>query len=153
MASSRRLSLLRLSSSISPPPTQESNDAMSDASDAAATRRLGLSPPPSVCGTDTALFEACRTGDLTRVRRQVSTSNVNARDTAGRKSTPLHFAAGTKRTTPPQENDRNRIRFEFSTNPILYIDLFNTLFVSLRVYNHSLGVYFGGRVCGSGGWE
>ncbi|XP_065828038.1 poly [ADP-ribose] polymerase tankyrase-1-like [Oscarella lobularis] len=94
MASSRRLSLLRLSSSISPPPTQESNDAMSDASDAAATRRLGLSPPPSVCGTDTALFEACRTGDLTRVRRQVSTSNVNARDTAGRKSTPLHFAAG-----------------------------------------------------------
>ena len=40
------------------------------------------------------LFEACRSGDLTRVRRLVNPQNVNARDTAGRKSTPLHFAAG-----------------------------------------------------------
>lgn len=40
------------------------------------------------------LFEACKTGDIARVRKLVTTQTVNARDTAGRKSTPLHFAAG-----------------------------------------------------------
>uniref|UniRef100_A0A8C2Z516 Poly [ADP-ribose] polymerase n=1 Tax=Cyclopterus lumpus TaxID=8103 RepID=A0A8C2Z516_CYCLU len=40
------------------------------------------------------LFEACRTGDVTRVKKLVDTLNVNAKDMAGRKSTPLHFAAG-----------------------------------------------------------
>ncbi|XP_052427404.1 poly [ADP-ribose] polymerase tankyrase-2 isoform X2 [Carassius gibelio] len=40
------------------------------------------------------LFEACRSGDLERVKRLVCPVNVNSRDTAGRKSTPLHFAAG-----------------------------------------------------------
>jgi tankyrase len=40
------------------------------------------------------LFDACRAGDLPRVKRLVTTHSVNARDTAGRKSTPLHFAAG-----------------------------------------------------------
>ena len=41
------------------------------------------------------LFEACKNGDLAKVRRLVSSnSNVNVRDTAGRKSSPLHFAAG-----------------------------------------------------------
>uniref|UniRef100_A0A3Q1CGH0 Poly [ADP-ribose] polymerase n=1 Tax=Amphiprion ocellaris TaxID=80972 RepID=A0A3Q1CGH0_AMPOC len=40
------------------------------------------------------LFEACRSGDLERVRKLVTPKNVNGRDTAGRKSTPLHFAAG-----------------------------------------------------------
>jgi hypothetical protein len=40
------------------------------------------------------LFEACRNGDLARVKKLVTTQNVNARDTAGRKSSPLHFAAG-----------------------------------------------------------
>ncbi|XP_039990473.1 poly [ADP-ribose] polymerase tankyrase-2-like isoform X5 [Xiphias gladius] len=40
------------------------------------------------------LFEACRCGDLERVRKLVMADNVNSRDTAGRKSTPLHFAAG-----------------------------------------------------------
>uniref|UniRef100_S4RWH8 Poly [ADP-ribose] polymerase n=1 Tax=Petromyzon marinus TaxID=7757 RepID=S4RWH8_PETMA len=40
------------------------------------------------------LFEACRNGDVGRVKRLVSPLNVNARDTTGRKSTPLHFAAG-----------------------------------------------------------
>ena len=41
------------------------------------------------------LFEACKNGDLVKVRRVVnSNSNVNLRDTAGRKSSPLHFAAG-----------------------------------------------------------
>lgn len=40
------------------------------------------------------LFNACRNGDLIKVEKLVNTSNVNIRDTNGRKSTPLHFAAG-----------------------------------------------------------
>ncbi|XP_039336813.1 poly [ADP-ribose] polymerase tankyrase-2 isoform X3 [Mauremys reevesii] len=40
------------------------------------------------------LFEACRNGDVERVKRLVRLENVNGRDTAGRKSSPLHFAAG-----------------------------------------------------------
>ncbi|XP_033757082.1 poly [ADP-ribose] polymerase tankyrase-1-like [Pecten maximus] len=40
------------------------------------------------------LFEACRNGDLNKVKKLVNHHNVNAKDTAGRKSTPLHFAAG-----------------------------------------------------------
>ncbi|XP_078070327.1 poly [ADP-ribose] polymerase tankyrase-1 isoform X1 [Mustelus asterias] len=40
------------------------------------------------------LFEACRNGDVLRVKRLVDSGNVNAKDMAGRKSTPLHFAAG-----------------------------------------------------------
>ncbi|KAF6040292.1 TNKS2 [Bugula neritina] len=45
------------------------------------------------------LFEACRSGDLTKVKTLVNSVNVNSRDTAGRKSTPLHFAAGTRSTS------------------------------------------------------
>jgi len=40
------------------------------------------------------LFEACRNGDIVKVRKLVNANNVNAKDTAGRKSSPLHFAAG-----------------------------------------------------------
>uniref|UniRef100_A0A3Q2YLW9 Poly [ADP-ribose] polymerase n=1 Tax=Hippocampus comes TaxID=109280 RepID=A0A3Q2YLW9_HIPCM len=40
------------------------------------------------------LFEACRNGDVLRVKKLADTANVNAKDMAGRKSTPLHFAAG-----------------------------------------------------------
>lgn len=40
------------------------------------------------------LFEACKAGDLIKVKKLVTPQTVNARDTAGRKSTPLHFAAG-----------------------------------------------------------
>lgn len=42
------------------------------------------------------LFEACRNGDVERVKRLVTPEKVNSRDTAGRKSTPLHFAAGNR---------------------------------------------------------
>lgn len=41
------------------------------------------------------LFEACRNGDISKVKKVVNANNVNAKDTAGRKSSPLHFAAGT----------------------------------------------------------
>lgn len=44
------------------------------------------------------LFEACKLGDLSKVKRLVSSqrgeSLVNSRDKEGRKSTCLHFAAG-----------------------------------------------------------
>ena len=45
-------------------------------------------------GDKSGLFEACKNGDLERVASLLATDNVNSRDTAGRKSTPLHFAAG-----------------------------------------------------------
>lgn len=48
----------------------------------------------AVSGAFRELFEACRNGDVSRVRRLLEPANVNAKDMAGRKSTPLHFAAG-----------------------------------------------------------
>jgi len=67
----------------------------------------GVSSPGSGCvspadgsgggligGAFRELFEACRNGDVSRVKRLVDSVNVNAKDMAGRKSTPLHFAAG-----------------------------------------------------------
>lgn len=69
-----------------------------------AGRRSTLTNPDSLPGTGTGsggggdplreLFEACKTGDLAKVKALVTPKTVNARDTAGRKSTPLHFAAG-----------------------------------------------------------
>uniref|UniRef100_A0ABM0N060 Poly [ADP-ribose] polymerase n=1 Tax=Saccoglossus kowalevskii TaxID=10224 RepID=A0ABM0N060_SACKO len=60
-----------------------------------ATRRAVLQPNcENNLDPNRDLFEACRNGDLVRVKKLVTTHNVNARDTAGRKSTPLHFAAG-----------------------------------------------------------
>ncbi|KAF2351357.1 Ankyrin repeat [Trinorchestia longiramus] len=60
-----------------------------------AARRSALSTS-EISGNEPLkeLFEACRNGDLARVKKLVNTQNVNARDTAGRKSSPLHFAAG-----------------------------------------------------------
>ena len=40
------------------------------------------------------LFEACKNGDLDAVKKLLTAQNVNSRDVSGRKSTPLHFAAG-----------------------------------------------------------
>ena len=40
------------------------------------------------------LFEACKNGDLERVASLLTPDTVNSRDEAGRRSTPLHFAAG-----------------------------------------------------------
>lgn len=63
----------------------------------ATGRRAALSNDsniPSNNDPGRELFEACRNGDLSKVKKLVSSHNVNAKDTAGRKSTPLHFAAG-----------------------------------------------------------
>lgn len=61
-----------------------------------ASRRSALASQNEISGNDPLreLFEACRNGDLVRVKKLVTPQNVNARDTAGRKSSPLHFAAG-----------------------------------------------------------
>ncbi len=40
------------------------------------------------------LFEACKSGDIHRIKSLVDSGNVNAKDTAGRRSSPLHFSAG-----------------------------------------------------------
>ncbi|XP_076345953.1 tankyrase isoform X1 [Tachypleus tridentatus] len=62
-----------------------------------ATRRVNLTNSTPIDWFSDAgreLFEACRSGDVSRVKKLVTSQSVNARDTAGRKSTPLHFAAG-----------------------------------------------------------
>ena len=62
-----------------------------------ANRRVGLPFLPSSSSNNdphSELFQACRNGDITRVKKLVNPANVNAKDTAGRKSSPLHFAAG-----------------------------------------------------------
>ena len=48
----------------------------------------------SATAEDRPLFEACKNGDVDTVKALATTHNVNLRDTTGRKSTPLHFAAG-----------------------------------------------------------
>ncbi|KAJ7335626.1 hypothetical protein JRQ81_013567, partial [Phrynocephalus forsythii] len=75
------------------PPSGSSSS--SSASSPAAPESPDPPPPPPVgSGAFRELLEACRNGDVTRVRRLVDAANVNAKDMAGRKSTPLHFAAG-----------------------------------------------------------
>ena len=62
----------------------------------ASRRALHLQGDPNLLLSDAGreLFEACRNGDLCKVKKLVNTHNVNSKDTAGRKSSPLHFAAG-----------------------------------------------------------
>lgn len=59
-----------------------------------ATFIASMEPLPNSNDPLRELFEACKVGDIGRVRKLVNSQTVNARDTAGRKSTPLHFAAG-----------------------------------------------------------
>ena len=71
------------------------------------------------------LFEACRNGDVERVKRLVTPEKVNSRDTAGRKSTPLHFAAGKRgqrllaspQTPPAHSGSQARIQIQCSFPP------------------------------------
>ncbi|VDQ07720.1 unnamed protein product [Trichobilharzia regenti] len=49
----------------------------------------------SVSSFSGEIFDACRNGDVNLVKCLIETGiNVNLNDTSGRKSTPLHFAAG-----------------------------------------------------------
>ncbi|XP_036314881.1 poly [ADP-ribose] polymerase tankyrase-1 isoform X2 [Pipistrellus kuhlii] len=68
---------------------------LSAAAAAAGPGAAGPGPGvPAVSGALRELLEACRNGDVSRVKRLVDAANVNAKDMAGRKSSPLHFAAG-----------------------------------------------------------
>lgn len=90
------------------------------------------------------LFEACRSGDLERVKKLVCPENVNSRDTAGRKSTPLHFAAG--------ECDwgsysilfilLSKIRFCFLFLTLYSINLFNVLYYDSMLFVSSSIISF-----------
>lgn len=69
---------------------------------AAGRRNLGSNMSEdsnlSINDPNRELFEACRNGDISKVKKIVNSNNVNAKDTAGRKSSPLHFAAGLSST-------------------------------------------------------
>ena len=40
-------------------------------------------------------FDACRNGNLALIKKLINDTNANIKDKSGRKSSPLHFAAGT----------------------------------------------------------
>ena len=53
------------------------------------------SAPNQLCSESQEIFDACRIGDISRVISLLDKGiPVNLKDTTGRKSTPLHFAAG-----------------------------------------------------------
>uniref|UniRef100_A0A665XBE2 Poly [ADP-ribose] polymerase n=1 Tax=Echeneis naucrates TaxID=173247 RepID=A0A665XBE2_ECHNA len=78
------------SSSASSPTTTEGSGTSSGSTPDSGSGN----PGGGVNGAFRELFEACRNGDVSRVKKLVDAVNVNAKDMAGRKSTPLHFAAG-----------------------------------------------------------
>ena len=43
---------------------------------------------------DSALLDAAKKGNLSRVQKLLTPENINCRDSQGRNSTPLHLAAG-----------------------------------------------------------
>lgn len=89
--------LLSTSSSCSSSSSTSSSTTGGGSSAGSTPDSGSASPGGSGSGTSGAfreLFEACRNGDVVRVKRLVDSVNVNAKDMAGRKSTPLHFAAG-----------------------------------------------------------
>lgn len=100
-------------SSSSSSSSSTSSSTTGGGSSAGSTPDSGsASPGGSGCGTSGAfreLFEACRNGDVSRVKRLVDSVNVNAKDMAGRKSTPLHFAAGKHKYSTLHVCDQSRL--------------------------------------------
>uniref|UniRef100_A0A3Q1FK36 Poly [ADP-ribose] polymerase n=1 Tax=Acanthochromis polyacanthus TaxID=80966 RepID=A0A3Q1FK36_9TELE len=85
------------SSSASSPTTTEGSGTSPGSTPDSGSGNSGSSGGSSggaANGAFRELFEACRNGDVSRVKKLVDAVNVNAKDMAGRKSTPLHFAAG-----------------------------------------------------------
>uniref|UniRef100_A0A3Q2PCW0 Poly [ADP-ribose] polymerase n=1 Tax=Fundulus heteroclitus TaxID=8078 RepID=A0A3Q2PCW0_FUNHE len=88
------------SSGVSSPTTTEGSETSPGSTPDSAGGNPGSSSSSSSAvsgdanGAFRELFEACRNGDVCRVKKLVDAVNVNAKDMAGRKSTPLHFAAG-----------------------------------------------------------
>ncbi|MEQ2305510.1 hypothetical protein AMECASPLE_038677 [Ameca splendens] len=97
--SSPALALTRSSSSssstASSPTTAEGSESSGGSTPDSGGRNPGSSTVSGDAnGTFREVFEACRNGDVSRVKKLVDAVNVNAKDMAGRRSTPLHFAAG-----------------------------------------------------------
>lgn len=67
-------------------------------SSAASNNRKSMEVPNSIIDEGNEpireLFEACKTGDLAKVKKFINPGTVNARDVNGRRSTALHFSAG-----------------------------------------------------------
>uniref|UniRef100_A0A672JBF1 Poly [ADP-ribose] polymerase n=1 Tax=Salarias fasciatus TaxID=181472 RepID=A0A672JBF1_SALFA len=82
------------SSSASSPTTTEGSETSPGSTPDSGSGTPGSSSGGGANGAFRELFEACRNGDVSRVKKLVDAVNVNAKDMAGRKSTPLHFAAG-----------------------------------------------------------
>ncbi|XP_010775618.1 tankyrase-1-like [Notothenia coriiceps] len=82
------------SSASSPTTTEGSGSSPGSTPDSGSGDAASSSSGGGSYGAFRDLFEACRNGDVSRVKKLVDTLNVNAKDMAGRKSTPLHFAAG-----------------------------------------------------------
>ena len=70
------------------PPNVGDRDSLSPPSVTDSVEKLPLE------GNEMDLFEACKLGDIAEVKKLMNTNSVNLRDSTGRKSTPLHFAAG-----------------------------------------------------------
>ncbi|MEQ2201105.1 hypothetical protein XENOCAPTIV_007649 [Xenoophorus captivus] len=90
------LALTRSSSSTASSPTTAEGSESSGGStpDSGGRNRGSSTVSGDANGAFREVFEACRNGDVSRVKKLVDAVNVNAKDMAGRKSTPLHFAAG-----------------------------------------------------------
>lgn len=81
------------------------------------------------------LFEACKIGDLQKVKRLVSSqreSLVNSRDKEGRKSTCLHFAAGKlkKQIWNPSSPSLSTTIAPLTTSPYFVSMLHKTQYIS-----------------------
>ena len=61
---------------------------------ASSRRNYSKQDEPLFSDVERELFESCRNGDLSKVKKLINAQNVNSKDTEGRKSSPLHFAAG-----------------------------------------------------------
>uniref|UniRef100_A0A087XJ22 Poly [ADP-ribose] polymerase n=1 Tax=Poecilia formosa TaxID=48698 RepID=A0A087XJ22_POEFO len=87
---------LALTTTSSPTTTEGSETSPGSTPDSGSANPRSCSSTISgdANGAFRELFEACRNGDVSRVKKLVDAVNVNAKDMAGRKSTPLHFAAG-----------------------------------------------------------
>uniref|UniRef100_A0A672ZF48 Poly [ADP-ribose] polymerase n=1 Tax=Sphaeramia orbicularis TaxID=375764 RepID=A0A672ZF48_9TELE len=82
------------STASSPTSTEDSGTSADSTPESGSGNAVSGGGGGGANGAFRELFEACRNGDVSRVKKLVDAVNVNAKDMAGRKSTPLHFAAG-----------------------------------------------------------
>ena len=59
-----------------------------------AARSNRTVPRGVVSSAGNEAFDACRNGQLALIKKLINATNANIKDKSGRKSSPLHFAAG-----------------------------------------------------------